>query len=89
MADTQGLAEPLQECQRGKGKHLAALLPKFQPLSPCGGAFPSVLGLRLGTPADRLGAGLPGELRVCAASCQSQLGKQSEQRGHPLHGQGL
>lgn len=89
MADTHDLTEPLQECQRGKGKHLAALLPELQLLSPCGGAFPPVLGWRLGTPADSLGAGLPGGLRVCAASCQGQLGKQSEQRGHPLHGQGL
>lgn len=83
MAETQDSAEPLQECQGGKGKHLAALLPKLQPLS----SRPP--GWRLGTPADRLGAGLPGGLRVCAASCQGQLGKQGEQRGHPLHGQGL
>lgn len=58
-------------------------------LTPCGGAFPSVLGWPLGMPADRLGAGLPGGLRRCAASCQGELGKQSEQSSHSLHGQGL
>jgi hypothetical protein len=43
----------------------------------------------MGMPADRLGAGLPGGLRRYAASCQGELGKQCEQSGHPLHGQGL
>lgn len=26
---------------------------------------------------------------MCAASCQGELGEQSEQSSHPLHGQGL
>lgn len=40
-------------------------------------------------PADRLAPGLPAGVRMCAASCQGQLGKKREQSGHSLHGEWL
>lgn len=48
-----------------------------------------MLGRLLAMSAGRFGAGLPSGFRLCAAGSQGQLGEKCEQRGYPLHGQGL
>lgn len=90
MADRLASAESLQECQRGHSKDLAAPIPRtLWPPSLCGGALPLVPELREECPCRSAGYNVPARFRGGAASCQGQMGEESEQRGYPLYGQGL